>query len=341
MGCYNKQRDTVAPSVPSANNQYLGLPEKFEEDFLLKGITPKFVWHDPCKGWEDIAQKMDKESEDNCKEVRCIEIEDSSIKMNEKAELSSLSPENNEGKLAMEEANFKKIETGELSIHLEEQERKLATTEDVIKETEANNFSTAPEEEEGKVALTEEGDGLSTDPGENEGKLEMTITMNENVAVTGAQGHVLRSRKSPSFSDVSSSSSTRMSRSRNCRAVVTTMPSSAYFEKAEQNESTPSSTGVERTSFKDLEDFTRQKLSGLKYDNRNGNMSRNLDVEETFSATAFPPRPWKSFSGDSIRRRTSSSTDLAAGGSEMKLQSEKQIDNNLAPETTDKTDNSK
>ena len=137
-----------------------------------------------------------------------------------------------------------------------------------------------------------------------------------------------------------------MTRSRSCRAIVTTVPSSPYFEKAEQNESTPPSTGFGKDFF-ERPSGLYQKLSGLKYDNRNGYMSRrnsqtslssisgvseslkDLDAEDTFSALDFPPRPWKSFSDDSVRRRTSSSTDFAADGAEMELQSEKQIDNNL------------
>ncbi|XP_022769105.1 kinesin-like protein KIN-7I [Durio zibethinus] len=417
VGC-NKRRDTVARSVPNAHNQYPGLPEKSEEDFLLDGITPKFIGPDPCKGWEEIAQKMDEEFEDNCKEVRCIE--DSSIKMNENAEVSSLSPDNNEGKLAMEEAIVKKMETDELSVHPEEQEGKPARTEAVIKEVEADNLSTAPEEEDRKVVLTEvllkktragefltdhediegkltvtdssidkqEGDGSSTDPEENQGKLDLTITVDENVVSSPRKedlqsSHVYTDEtykalkqkieelqrtvkflvsihhleQSPCFSDASSSGSTSMTRSKSCRAVVTTVPSSPSFEKAERKESTPPSTGVEK-EFLERPRSLYQKLSGLKYDNRNGNMSRrnsqtslssisgeaqslkDLDVEDTFNAIDILPRPWKSFSNDSVKK-TSSSTDFAASGSEKKLQSEEQIDNNSAQETTDTTDNSR
>ncbi|XVF73853.1 hypothetical protein PTKIN_Ptkin13bG0014900 [Pterospermum kingtungense] len=367
---YNKHRGTVSPST---NNQYPELPEKADEDFLLDGITPKFVGPDPCKGWEEIAQKMNEEFEDNCKEVRCIEIEDSRIKMNEKAEVLSLSLESNEGKSDME--------------------GKLTMKENVIKETEADN-STASEGEEGKGASTLEQssikklelDGSSNDLEENQAKLDMTITMKENGVSSPKKdlqsSHVYTDEtykalkqkieqlqktvkflvsvhhleQSPCLSDASSSSSS-MSRSRSCRAVVTTLPSSPHFEKAEQNESTPPSTGF----GKDLIDRPKdlyQKLSGLKYEKRNGNMSRrnsqtslsssgvapspeDLDMEDTFSELDFPSQAWKSFSDYSVRRRSSSSTDFAADGSELELQSEKQIDNNLAQETTDNTDDSR
>ncbi|XP_022752076.1 kinesin-like protein KIN-7I [Durio zibethinus] len=402
---YNKHRDTVAPRVPSSNNQYLGLPEKYEEDFLRDGITPEFVGSGPCKGWGETTQRMNGEFEDNCKEVPCIEIENSSIKMNENAEVWSLIPDNNEGKLPIEEAIVKKTETGELTIHPEEQEGKRTMTEAVIKEIDVDN-STALEEEERKVALTEvllkktgagefladpddiegkltvtessieklEGDSFSTDPEESQGKLDMTITMKENV-VSSPQKEELQSShvytdetykalkqkieelqrtvkflvsihhlELPCFSDASSSSSTSMTRSRSCGAVVTTVPSSPYFEKAEQNESTPPSTGFGK-DFLERPRGLYQKLSELKYDDRNGNMSRrnsqtsrstsgearslkDSDVEDTFSALDFPPRPWKSFSGDSVRR--TSSSDFASDGSETELQSEKQFDNNLA-----------
>ncbi|XVE56121.1 hypothetical protein DITRI_Ditri03aG0212200 [Diplodiscus trichospermus] len=373
---YNKHRDTFAPSVPSSNDQYLRLPEKSEDDFLLDGITPKFFGPDPCKDWEEIAQKMEKEYEDNCKEVPCIEIEDSSIKMNEKAEFSSLTSDKNGGKLAMEETIVKKIETDELSIQPEEQQEKLIVTGAVIKEI------------EGKVPLTEssneklEGDSFSTDPEGNPGKLD-TTTMKENVVSSPQKDYFQSSdvytdetykalskkieelqrtvrflvstqqaEHSPCFSYASGSSS--MSRSRSCREVITTVPSSPYFEKAEQNINTPPPTGFGKDNLEKPRGL-HQKLSGLKYDNINGNMSRrnsqsslsstsgeahSLDLEDTCSSHDFPPRPWKSFGDDPVRKETSS-TDFAADGSETELQSEQQIENNLAQETKDNTDDSR
>lgn len=353
---YNKHSDTVAPSTPTFNNQYPGLPEKPEEDFLLDGITPKFAGLDPCKGWEEITQKMNEEFEDNCKEVRCIEIEDSSIKMNKKAQVSSLSSERNEGKSDMEEA--------------------------IVKEAEADN-STAPEEEEGKGALTDpediegkltvedssikklEIDGYSTNLEENQRKLDLK----ENVVSSPKMEHLQSSHvytdetykalkrkieelqktvkflvslhhleQSPCFSDASSSSSS-MTRSRSCKAAVTTAPSP---QRSEENERTSTEFGKD---FIERSTNLYQKLSGLKYDNRNGDMSRrhsqtslsisglqqsleDVDVEETFSELDFSSQAWKSFSGYSVRRRSSSSIDFAADGSEPELQSEKQIDDN-------------
>ncbi|XP_017981163.1 PREDICTED: kinesin-like protein KIN-7F [Theobroma cacao] len=418
---YNKHRNTSVPSVPSSYNHYLGLPENSEEYFLLDGSTPKFVGPDPCKGWEEIAHRTNEQFDDSCKEVRCIEIENSSIKMNEKAEVSSLSPANNEGKLATEDAIVQETETDELSIDPEEQERKSAMTETVVKEIEADDSSIAPEEKVGKVPKTEvilkktgdgefltvpediegkltmmessmeklEADGFSTDPEENQGKLDIARVMNENVLPI-VQKENLQStplyrdetykalkqkieelqrtvkflvrihhlEQSPCFSDASSSSTSSMTRSRSCKAVLATVPSSPCFEKAQQNESTPPSTGFDKDFFERPRGLD-QKLSGLKYDNRSENMSRknsqtslssvsgdaqslkDSDVEDNCSVIDFLPRPEKSFSNDFVRRRTASSPDSVAGGIETKLQSEKQIGHDTAQETTDQTDNSR
>ncbi|TYJ34924.1 hypothetical protein E1A91_A05G201300v1 [Gossypium mustelinum] len=346
----NKREDTVALS---ANNQYLGLAENPEEDFLLDGMTPKFVGPDPCKDWE-IFEKMDQEFED--REVPCVEIGDSRNTMNKEAGVHFLSLHNNEGKLGMEEA--------------------------IVKKTGADDFMTDPKNIEGKLTVNEssiekqEGDGFSPDPENKQGKLGMIITTNENVVTSPRQEdlqsipvyndqtykglnqrihelqrtvnflvNVQHVDQSPSFSDISSSSSRRsLSRSKSCKAVVSTVPSSPYFEKEALNESTPLFTGVERDFVERPRDLY-QKFSELKFDNISENMSRrnsrtsvssssvdtlnlkDLDAEDTFGATNFPPRPWKSISEDPLGR-ISTSTVLAAGGSPTKQPSKKQIDNN-------------
>ncbi|PIN23911.1 Kinesin-like protein [Handroanthus impetiginosus] len=55
-------------------------PENNEEQFLSDNTSPrlyidKYFGPDPCQGWEKIAQETDKNFEDNCKEVQCIEID--------------------------------------------------------------------------------------------------------------------------------------------------------------------------------------------------------------------------------------------------------------------------
>ncbi|XP_038990599.1 kinesin-like protein KIN-7F [Hibiscus syriacus] len=216
---YCKHMDTVAPRVPMTNTQYLEpLPlEIYEEERHLHRNTLMLAEPEAGNDYKEVALKMDEEFEDNCKEVRCIEFEESNIKLNEKADVCSLIPEINEGKLT--------VNTDELPIGPEEQEGKPAMTESVIKEIEADNLSVIPADEEEKVSLTaaediegkltgtesriekqegdgfycnpdenqvkltgteasiekQEGDGFYCNPDENQGKLDMTITMKENV----------------------------------------------------------------------------------------------------------------------------------------------------------------
>ncbi|MBA0747147.1 hypothetical protein Gogos_004077 [Gossypium gossypioides] len=363
---YSNHKDIVTPSVPitNNNNQYDGHPVNSEEERHLDGITTKFVEPDPSKGWDKVAQKIDEKFEDNCKEVRCIEFEDSSIEMNEKEKVASLNPESNEGKPT--------VETNELWIDLVE-DGKPATKEAVIKEIKADNLSADPEEEQGKVSLTEtelsiekqEGDDLSGNPKENVEDLRSSH-VNKDETCEALKQKVQELQKtikflvryhimgdSPSLLDAASSASS-MRRSRSCKAIVTTMPSSPRFEKSQQNETVPTFTEAEK-DFIERAKTLSQKLSNSKDDNRNAKMSRcnsqasitsgsteeqsvkDVDVEETCSEVNFPPRLWKSFASGS-KRRTSFSIDFSEGGSDTKTRQEKQIDKNLVPET--KTENS-
>lgn len=353
---YSNHKDIVTPSLPITNNknQYDGHPENSEEECHLDGITTKFVEPDPSKGWDKVAQKEAEKLEVNCKEVRCIEFEDSSIEMNEKEKVASLNPENNEGKPT--------IETNALSINLVE-DGKPATKKTVIKEIEADNLSADPEEEQGEVSLTEielsiekqEGDDLSRNPKENVEDLQSSH-VNKDETCEALKQKVQELQKtikflvryhimgdSQSLLDAASSGSS-MSRSRSCKAIVTTIPSSPSFEKSQQNETVPTFTEAEKDYIKRAKTLSR-KLSNSKDDNRDAKISRcnsqasnssgsteeqsvKDDVEETCSEVNFPPRPWKSFASGS-KRRTSFSIDFSEGGSDTKTRQEKQIDKNL------------
>lgn len=55
-------------------------PENNEEQFLSDDTSPrlyieKYFGPDPCQGWEKIAQETNKNFEDDCKDVQCIEID--------------------------------------------------------------------------------------------------------------------------------------------------------------------------------------------------------------------------------------------------------------------------
>ncbi|MCE3215794.1 hypothetical protein HAX54_003572 [Datura stramonium] len=64
------------------NSNKLGeqIPEPPEDQFLCDDTSPrlfieKYFGPDPCKGWENIAQRTVQSLEDNCKEVQCVEVD--------------------------------------------------------------------------------------------------------------------------------------------------------------------------------------------------------------------------------------------------------------------------
>ncbi|OIV97605.1 hypothetical protein TanjilG_12362 [Lupinus angustifolius] len=66
--------DKTTTTLSISNEQLSQQSESFEGDFLLDGSPPAFVGPDPCQGWEEMASRA--ESEDNFKEVPCIEIKE-------------------------------------------------------------------------------------------------------------------------------------------------------------------------------------------------------------------------------------------------------------------------
>ncbi|KAK8601321.1 hypothetical protein V6N13_058963 [Hibiscus sabdariffa] len=328
--------------------------ENHEEECHPDSITLKLVEPDPSNGWKEVAVKMDEEFEDDCKEVRCIEFEDSNIKMNEKAEdVSSLIPEYHEGKLT--------VKTDELSIGPEEKEGKPATTESVtIPEEEEEILSlTTPKDIEGKITGTEssiekhESNGFNSNSEENQGKLDITITMKENVVPSPQKEELQSSHVNtdetcealeqriqelqktikflvtlgdlPSALDAATSSgSTTMIRSRSCRAIVTSSPN---FENPQHDESIPPSPAVEKDLLQRAKALC-YKLSGLEGDNRNGEISRSHS-QNSFSSGSREALSLKDIDGEDNYSEAS-----------FPPQPEKQIDKNLAPGTKDETENS-
>ncbi|KAK6131245.1 hypothetical protein DH2020_035002 [Rehmannia glutinosa] len=57
-------------SVPENNEEQF-----LSDDTLSRLYIDKYFGPDPCQGWEKIAQENNKNFEDNCKEVQCIEID--------------------------------------------------------------------------------------------------------------------------------------------------------------------------------------------------------------------------------------------------------------------------
>ncbi|KAL0557908.1 hypothetical protein IC582_006464 [Cucumis melo] len=67
-----------------------------EDDFLLDSSTPELAGPDPYQDWEEIAERVHANSEDGCKDVQCIELEESKESVNENGDLTLATLEDNE-----------------------------------------------------------------------------------------------------------------------------------------------------------------------------------------------------------------------------------------------------
>ncbi|KAH9693220.1 kinesin-like protein KIN-7I [Citrus sinensis] len=112
-----------------------------EDNSLLDNSTPKFVGLDPCQGWDDITRKIDEDSEDTCKEVRCIEMEASTLNRKSESDVGKFPMTG-----AMEEAAFSPPSQKVRSIVMEESSMERKTGSDV--------FSPGPEEKERRSSMT-------------------------------------------------------------------------------------------------------------------------------------------------------------------------------------------
>ena len=68
-----RRTDSASESLDRTTSSLLHTANS-EEDFLLDGNSPTFAGPDPCHGWEEMTTS--RESEDNYKEVPCIEIKE-------------------------------------------------------------------------------------------------------------------------------------------------------------------------------------------------------------------------------------------------------------------------
>lgn len=91
------------------NSDKLGeqIPEPPEDQYLCDDTSPrlfieKYFGPDPCKGWENIAQRTIQNMEDNCKEVQCVEV-DSNTK-------STSSNKHSSPRKGYQESNFNDID---------------------------------------------------------------------------------------------------------------------------------------------------------------------------------------------------------------------------------------
>ncbi|KAH9758946.1 kinesin-like protein KIN-7I [Citrus sinensis] len=138
----NSQLDNSSPN-------FFHLSENQEDNSLLDNSTPKFVGLDPCQGWDDITRKIDEDSEDTCKEVRCIEMEASTLNRKIESDVGKFPMTG-----AMEEAAFSPPSQKVRSIVMEESSMERKTGSDVFSPGPEDVFSPGPEDIERRSSMT-------------------------------------------------------------------------------------------------------------------------------------------------------------------------------------------
>ncbi|GLT57953.1 hypothetical protein SLA2020_308860 [Shorea laevis] len=334
VAAFNKLGSFNGPNTPSYN-QWLEHSENPDDNFLLDDSTPRFTGLDPCQGWEEIARKTEEESEDFCKDVRCIEIE-RSIKRN--------TGEANDDSLT--EIEETKVKPDVSSFIAGDNEGKLAMPEDIIVKTEADDFL-QEKEKLGTMAMIEDSAPFSQKdtPSHPMNAAETCYALRQKIQeLQGTIDYLISVQDvehSPIHSDTSGSSSWGTSGSRSCSTVLNTPASSLP--------GTPP-TGFERN-------FPGRPFSGLKYDFPNiprrdtlscGSFDAQtlecFDVEDIMSNHGFVPvgpelngrakfQLGNQLGHDPDRRRNFS-LDFAGGG-KLTLQSNKQSDEDMKKQLGD------
>ncbi|KAL5557934.1 hypothetical protein UlMin_034145 [Ulmus minor] len=247
-----KSESIDEPNILNSNKHQRQFSQNSEDSFLLEDSTPKFVELDPCQGWEESARKVDAKSEDSCKEVRCIETEESSLDQTREAE--SLLPVHDE-------------RTGNLVIE------------------EVNEAAVSSTQKEDKEFIHMEPD-CSYDALKKRIQ-EMQRTINSLV-------NLYPSEQSPCSSQASMSScgSFKLTRSRSCKAILTSSPSSIWFKETESNENT-SFAGIEKDFQGGVHNFRLSKLNPSvdvgkfsRKDSHASNLSTYFKIDDTKDSDA-------------------------------------------------------
>ncbi|KAF8364837.1 hypothetical protein HHK36_033184 [Tetracentron sinense] len=280
-------------SGSNSNEHCLQLPENSEDHFPSDGIYPRlsigssqFVGPDPCQGWEENSQGNGEDFEDQCREVRCIEIEESGTNRN--VESKSLLFKENEGILASVVARNEKAGDQVLESSLLKGERELSPIH--------ANFTY--------------------------GALEQKIQDVQKTIDCLVNPYPDEPSSRPPAADISSSRSLKLIRSRSCRATVMTSSSSSRSEKAEQNENTPPN-GNEKDFLGRPEGFQR-KLSALNYVADIGKLQRKDSQASVVDASIDEMKAQKIMT--SADEEITSISSFVAGLKEMaKHQYEKQL----------------
>ena len=288
----NMPRDFDEPNTLNSSQNY----QQIREGNFLLDSTPKFVGPDPYKVWEEIAQRADAESEDSCKEVRCIEVEESQMDEKIEATPSLHGPKEIAGQLPLQDI------MKEDAVTSPQEGVKEAMSEDAItspqkgtKEAMSEDAITSPQKGP-KKAMNEDA---ILSPYKQYKKvmneralpsLEKEAKELSNVNVDSTYDDLKQkiqsmqkaisclisfcpSEQSPSSSEafMTKSGSSKLTRSRSCKPSLSPMPS-YNFEKAERNEN--SLTVLRPKVFHERPEDNQQKIAASKFSSNVGKLSR-------------------------------------------------------------------
>nr|XP_023898958.1 kinesin-like protein KIN-7I isoform X1 [Quercus suber] len=288
----NMPRDFDETNMLNSSQNYQQIPE---DNFLLDS-TPKFVGPVPYKVWEEIAQRADAESEDSCKEVRCIEVEESQMDEKIEATPSLHGPKEIAGQFPLQEV------MKEDAVTSPQEGVKEAMSEDAItspqkgtKEAMSEDAITSPQKGP-KKAMNEDAI-LSPYKQYKKVMNERTLSSLEKEAKDFSNANVdctyddlkqkiqsmqkaisclisfCPSEQSPSSSEafMTKSGSLKLTRSRSCKPSLSPMPS-YNFKKAERNEN--SLPVLLPKVFHERPEDNQQKIAASKFSSNVGKLSR-------------------------------------------------------------------
>jgi centromeric protein E len=325
-------KDLHGPSMHYSNKDRQQFSGNSEDNFLLDVSSPKFVDPDLYRSGEEIAERADADSEDNCKEVRCIEVEESPGDQNIEAALPLPGPKEQVGQFPSREAMNEDVVT------FPQKGPKEATNVDAV-----TSQQKGPEEATSEYAVTSQQKGTNEDavtPSQKGSEEAMdedavsypesqkrseevvnedAVSSTEKVAkdmndvnddntyndlkqrIQSMQKAINRlisfcpSDLSPSSEAyfLSSTRSLKLARSKSCRAIL---QSAHWFEKTEQNENTPPA-GSEKY-FRSIKEGPHRSLSAMKFGASSGNLLRKASQNYVKSASTEEQNSSKSDTGD-------------------------------------------
>ncbi|CAK9157048.1 unnamed protein product [Ilex paraguariensis] len=241
----------------SSDDDYIQLPD-FEEKVLLNNKSPRLLLNtshfsdsDSCNGWENIENQSNGTSEDLCKVVQCIETEESSTKRYLDSYYLS---QNNTGTSAQTE-----VGNGDRSHQESESESPL------LKEDGELVLPPLKEGRElGLLPLKDDREVVS--PLLKEDRELVSLPLKGDRGLNCMHPFVVSNEKPSPWHDMtnlSSSESLKLTKSRSCKASFMTSLSSPCFYEVENHDNTP--PNVSKKNFTGRPESFRRKYSTLNY----------------------------------------------------------------------------